>query len=337
MGWFGSMALAWKYATIFGILLGVTLLAGFTKVLYDRNKLKKHTKEQELEAGRKEDQVELNTREKDEGDLFGVRAIEAGYFAGIPQSRPGSAAGSIAGTPSMSTNTLVGSFASPKIKTQSVSSSVSSFPLASANSRNSADPSSVLLSASSSPPNGKVPPTMKLRPSEAELNGRINHSPAVNMNLSVPPSPVLAQGSQSPVFSGSDSGESEGRQSPQSLSPHSPSFLSTDRVKPGHYVPAPPQLLTPEGSSVSVRTVATPENPAYTAKSATASMVSGQDVSPGHSAPPSPGPPSPEVRTPTMPSRALRDNPRSLFPVSEPRPLRTRKGSAQAEGEQPRE
>ena len=56
MSWFGSMALAWKYAyvdrivlgmirmetditsMIFGILLGVTILAGFTKVLYDRNK-----------------------------------------------------------------------------------------------------------------------------------------------------------------------------------------------------------------------------------------------------------------------------------------------------------
>ena len=363
------MALAWKYAyvdrivlgmihietditsMIFGILLGVTILAGFAKVLYDRNKydlypnlqnqqliyflrLKKLTKVQELEAGRKEDQVELNTREKDEGDLFGVRAIEAGYFAGIPQSRPGSAAGSISGAPSLSTNTLVGSLASPKIKAQSANSSVTSLPLAHASARSSADPLSLLLPSSLLPPNRKSPPTIKLRPSEAELNGRINHNPAVNMNLSVPPSPVLAQGPRSPVFSGSGSGESKGHQSPRSLSPHSPSFPSTDRLKPDHYFPSPPQLPTPEGVSASVRAATAPENPAYTAKSAAASMASEQGPSPGHSAPPSPGLSPPEVRTPTMPSRAVRDELHSLFPVySESRPG---KGSRRAGVEQPR-
>lgn len=331
------MALAWKYAMTFGILLGVTILVGFIKVLYDRNKLKKHTKEQELEAGSKEDQVELNTREKDEGDLFGVRAIEAGYFAGIPQSRPGSAAGSISGAPLLSTNTLVGSLASPKTKAQSTTSSVASLPLAHASTRSSADPSSLLLSSSLSPPNRKSPPTIKLRPSEAELNGRINHNPTVNMNLSVPPSPVFAQSPRSPVFSGSDSGESRGHQSPRSLSPHSPSFPSTDRPKPDHYFPSPPQFPMLEGMSVSVRAATAPENPAYTAKSAAASMASEQGPSPGHSAPPSPGLPPPEVRTPTMPSRAVRDEPHSLLPAySESRPSGAGKGSRRVGLEQPR-
>jgi len=226
-------------------------------------RLKKHTKEQELEAGMEEDQVELNTREKDEGDLFGVRAIEAGYFAGIPQSRPGSAAGSISGAPSLSANTLVGSLASPKMKAQSATSSVTSLPLAHASTRSSADPSSLLLSSSLSPPNRKSPPTIKLRPSEAELNGRINHNPAVNMNLSVPPSPVLAQGPWSPVFSGSDSGENEGHQPPRSLSPHSPSFPSADRLKPDHYVPSPPEVRTPTMPSRPVRDELCSPFPAY--------------------------------------------------------------------------
>jgi hypothetical protein len=266
-------------------------------------RLKKLTKEQELEAGRKEDQVELNTREEDEGDLFGVRAIEAGYFAGIPQSRPGSAAGSISGAPSLSTNTLVGSPASPKIKAQSATSSVRNLPLAHASTCSPADPSSLLASSSLSPPNRKSPPTIKLRPSEAELNGRINHNPAVNMNLSVPPSPVLAQGPRSRVFSGSDNGESEGHQPSRSLSPHSPSFPSTDRLKPNHYAPSPPQFPTPGGVS----------------------------------APPSPGLPPLEVRTPTIPSRAVKDEPRSPFPAySESRPSSAGKCSGRVGAEQPR-
>jgi hypothetical protein len=37
----------------------------------------------ELESGPKDDTVELNQREKDEGDLFGIRAIEAGFYAGV--------------------------------------------------------------------------------------------------------------------------------------------------------------------------------------------------------------------------------------------------------------
>jgi hypothetical protein len=32
--------------------------------------------------------LNLNMREKDEGDLFGIRAIEAGFFGGVAQSRP---------------------------------------------------------------------------------------------------------------------------------------------------------------------------------------------------------------------------------------------------------
>jgi hypothetical protein len=63
-------------------------------------------KAQELEAGNKDaDVLGFNVRERDEGDLFGVRAIEAGYYGGVIQSQPASLAGSPAvsrsGSPAM--------------------------------------------------------------------------------------------------------------------------------------------------------------------------------------------------------------------------------------------
>ncbi|KAF2732111.1 hypothetical protein EJ04DRAFT_344388 [Polyplosphaeria fusca] len=242
--------------------------------------------------------MELNSREKDEGDLFGVRAIEAGFYAGIPQSRPTSRAtsisGSITGTPSMSTNTLIGSLASPKMHAHSAGSSVTTLPLAhTAGGNRDSD------TLPSSTPVRKSRPTIKLRPSEAELSGRINHNAAVNMNLVVPPSPVLSRG-PSPAF---DDGSDDENNTPKSLSPRSANF------RPDHYAPSPPQIPMPEGLSVRVHSPdATPNSQAgslnYTSPS----------PSPGHSAPPSPGL-APETKLPSMPGQASREEPRSLFPA----------------------
>ncbi|EMD93130.1 hypothetical protein COCHEDRAFT_1133626 [Bipolaris maydis C5] len=170
--WFGNLDLAYKYVIVFVSLLLITIIAGFIKVLYNRQRLKKATKA-ELEAGPKEDTVELNQREKDEGDLFGIRAIEAGFYAGVAQSRPTSRAGSIVSNHpgAMSNSTLVGgSASSPLMKGQSANNSTLSLNLSAAD-------------ATRRPP----PPAMKLRPSEAELSGRHNHM--VDMSLQVPPSP----------------------------------------------------------------------------------------------------------------------------------------------------
>ncbi|ORY05170.1 hypothetical protein BCR34DRAFT_491020 [Clohesyomyces aquaticus] len=300
MTWFGNLDLAYKYTIVFLSLLVFTISAGFAKVLYNRRKLKQFVKNEEnVEAGARDEQMELNQREKDEGDLFGVRAIEAGFYAGIPQSRPGSAAGSragsIVGTPSMSTNTLIGSFTSPKIQSHSMSSSVTSLPLAHTTDRIR---DSDTLPGGDSPPRRKSPPAIKLRPSEAELSGRINHNAAVNMNLMVPPSPVLARPPQSPAFGGSDDG-SDDNLTPRSLSPRSASF------KPDHYAPVPPQIPMPEGLRASV----------HSAEATAQSQAASFNSSPGHSAPPSPSFAPPEARAPTMPSRSMRDEPRSLFPA----------------------
>ena len=153
-----------------------------------------HIKKDAESAGPKEDTVELNQREKDEGDLFGIRAIEAGFYAGVAQSRPTSRAGSIVGHPNMSSSTLVANPNSPLLKPHSNGGSMVSLPLAGKNSNRDSE---------TLPDRRPSPPHMKLRPSEAELNGRHNpYDTAVDMSLNVPPSPGFRM--QPTTFGGSD-------------------------------------------------------------------------------------------------------------------------------------
>ncbi|KAF2793909.1 hypothetical protein K505DRAFT_361588 [Melanomma pulvis-pyrius CBS 109.77] len=294
MSWFGNLDLAYKYTTVFGALLVLTILAGFCKVLYNRRRLKNFSKAQpNVEAGPTDDeQMELNQREKDEGDLFGIRAIEAGFYAGIPQSRPTSRAGSFVGGPGVNSNALIGSLSALKMNTNSMASSVTSLPLAHTPGGNR--DSDYLPD---SPPRRKGPPTITLRPSEAEMNGRINHNGAVNMALNVPPSPVLARAPRSPTFNGSDGSDSDnGRHSPPSAN-----------FRQDHYAPVPPQLPMPELLRVSVHSA----EDMYTSQAA-----SFNDPSPSHSPPSSPGH-APTTKLPSMPGRAAGDEPQphTGFPV----------------------
>lgn len=158
----------------------------------------------EEEEQQRDDQVELNQREKDEGDLFGVRAIEAGFYAGIPQSRPTSRAGSFVGSPSMSSSTLLGGANTPKV--QSMANSVTDLPSAHTNNRDS----DVL-------PSTATRPAIRLAPSEAEISGRHNHNASVNMSLAVPPSPVLAAHSRDSDYE-SRSSSRTGARSPVAVS-----------------------------------------------------------------------------------------------------------------------
>ncbi|KAL9595008.1 MAG: hypothetical protein Q9219_006707 [cf. Caloplaca sp. 3 TL-2023] len=178
MGWFGSLDLAYKYA------------------------LKKYVKKTNLEAtGAQEERVELNKRELDEGDLFGIRAIQSGFFGGVAQSRPSSLAESNSPEGS-SSNTLLGSHASPKLTSQSPMSSVTTLPLEARRSSPLAHNSlsSEDLNAHTTPKK-RVPTPLRstLAPSDAELSGRASHDPAVNMSLEIPPSP-LANSRQSTTY-----------------------------------------------------------------------------------------------------------------------------------------
>jgi hypothetical protein len=150
-------------------------------------------KEQELEAGPKEEQTQLNMREKDEGDLFGIRAIEAGFYAGVHQSRPTSRAGSVINHPSMSSSTSVADTNTAFFKGHSTNKSVLSLHLSQHN---------------GAQPERRISPlTMKLCPTEAELTGK--HG-AVDMALRSAPSPVHWQGQTPPTIRASDGGNSDG-------------------------------------------------------------------------------------------------------------------------------
>ncbi|KAL8948437.1 MAG: hypothetical protein Q9222_005371 [Ikaeria aurantiellina] len=193
MGWFGSLDLAYKYAIILGSLFAMVIIAGLCKVLYNKRRLKKYIKKGNLEAaGAQEERVELNKREPDEGDLFGIRAIQSGYFGGVAQSRPSSLAST--SPEGSSANTLLGSHSSPKITTQSPMSSVTTLPL---EARRSSPLAHKAMSSEDlnvqGTPKRRVPTPLRstLGPSDAELSGRISHDPAVNMSLEIPPSPRI--------------------------------------------------------------------------------------------------------------------------------------------------
>ncbi|KAG4432734.1 hypothetical protein IFR05_011790 [Cadophora sp. M221] len=88
MGAFGSMSMGNKFGIVLGCLIGATFIAGFMKLAWNKRKLKKDTKKAELEASLRSDKEKLVGKGVGEGDLFGVRAIEHGYFGGVSQSRP---------------------------------------------------------------------------------------------------------------------------------------------------------------------------------------------------------------------------------------------------------
>ncbi|KAL8767169.1 MAG: hypothetical protein Q9209_006260 [Squamulea sp. 1 TL-2023] len=199
MGWFGSLQLAYKYAwSNQSLLRQATVRASLHFALAPHANsnvsVNKFVQKANLEAAGlpdEQERVELNKREPDEGDLFGIRAIQSGFFGGVAQSRPSSIAESTSPEGS-SSNTLLGSHGSPKFGSSPMSS-VTTLPL---------DPrrSSPLAHKAISSEDLTVPTTSKRRvptplrstlaPSDAELGGRFNHDPAVNMSLEIPPSPI---------------------------------------------------------------------------------------------------------------------------------------------------
>lgn len=243
--------------------------------------------------------MELNAREKDEGDLFGIRAIEAGYTGGVHQSRPNSACSMREAKSLGGSSTALGSFMTPKLQAGSATSSVTSLPLG-----NARNPSMDAIEVLGGTPKSR-PSMLKLQPSEAELSGRIRHDPAVNMQLNLPPSPVHPR---SPTFGGSED-DNDRTHSPPGTSPRSPTFPYDER--PGHYVPSRGPALTVDDPTIAVRNVPSPANPASKVKSAAASVISG-NTSPAPSMTATPGP-LPQAYMEHRPSFS-REEGRSIFP-----------------------
>ncbi|KAI6250629.1 hypothetical protein HI914_00744 [Erysiphe necator] len=80
------------FAAGLAFLVILTFFAGLVKVALNKRDLKKKIKLAKLEAANKETDLEklVGQRPLDEGDLFGVRAIQAGFFGGVTQSCPNS-------------------------------------------------------------------------------------------------------------------------------------------------------------------------------------------------------------------------------------------------------
>lgn len=177
------------------------------------------------------DTQELNARQMEEGDLFGIRAIQSGYFGGVAQSRPVSPTGSSTSNPFQTP-------ASPGLVPASPNSSVNDLPLLQVRQQSPTPPQlgmprGFLLGSESTRVLSPIPRHLSprphirpLQPSEAELSGRINHDPAVNMSIDNPPSPPLHSPSShlqyQPSTPDSPKGTNRGRSRPSS--PLRPSF-----------------------------------------------------------------------------------------------------------------
>ncbi|KAF8467423.1 hypothetical protein BDZ91DRAFT_793771 [Kalaharituber pfeilii] len=105
--WFGRQDLATKYAIVLGSLIFITIVLGICKLLYTRQRTKRIQKELELnKPGGNEEEQNLKRDEEDEGDLFGIRALEKGFFGGVAQSRPVTPIASRSQTPAPSSSSL---------------------------------------------------------------------------------------------------------------------------------------------------------------------------------------------------------------------------------------
>jgi len=182
------------------------------------------------EEGRssKESHRELNMRDKDAGDLFGIRAIEAGYFGGVAQS----ANNSPVLTPRGSLGELSPTFSSPrysrtvwsasssildlnKYGRNSIGDNFDSIPSSQRQSHLRMPPSPTISSTAygvrKTPSPTKSPPIspafspiaapsmayvrqLPLRPSTAERTGRHSHSPPIeppiDMRFELPHAPL---------------------------------------------------------------------------------------------------------------------------------------------------
>lgn len=125
----------------------------------------------------------MQERLLEEGDYFGVRAIEQGYYGGVAQSPPISGKNSPRLSP---VPAIISRIGSPVLTIPSQGSSISEFSLNDlAISRAPSSIRSLKTEASMRSP--------RLQPSDAELSGRRNHDPTITVNsfAHVPQSPIF--------------------------------------------------------------------------------------------------------------------------------------------------
>lgn len=287
----------WSDSLVLGSLFLLVIIAGLIKVYFSKrrcvpirsshsakyltqfDRLKQYTKKAEEDAlGAGEERVELNKRELDEGDLFGIRAIQSGYFGGVAQSRPSSIAEDRSDRDSTASNTLLGSHQSPERKGPSPMSSVVTLPL---EARTASPLRHTAISAAdpdrprTSKRQGPHPIKSALQPSDAQINRGFNHDPAVNMSLNVPPSPG-ATSRRSSGYEFNMQNSSQGSMEPGGTMEHNPQSDSIPQNSQygGHYIPtAAPETPVMGQNRSSVRPVTTAQNREYESYSQHPSVV----------------------------------------------------------------
>ena len=181
----------------------------------------------------------------------------------------------------MASNTLLGSHHSPERKGPSPMSSVVTLPL---EARTSPSPLRHIVVSATDPDRPRMstrqrPPPMgsTLQPSDAQISGGVSHDPAVDMSISVPPSPGATS---RPSYAGFDShsrSSSDNSAEPEGTlerSPESSSFPQHSQYS-GHYIPiAAPQLSVTGESKNSARPASSAPYPEYDPQSQSASTVS---------------------------------------------------------------
>lgn len=91
MDWFGELNLGAKYGIGLACLIVMVVAFALFKLYMQKRRTKKIIFAQLAKAADEEGRIEntaLTKREEDEGDLFGIRALEKGYTGGVAQSRP---------------------------------------------------------------------------------------------------------------------------------------------------------------------------------------------------------------------------------------------------------
>ena len=200
--------------------------------------------------------MELDTRQLDEGDLFGVRALQSGHGGGVAHSRPTSVAGSVLSQGSGDGNHL----SSTLVATTPASSVTALQPSQLAHNAMSTDDirRSETLSAQHS-----LPTSPRFLPSERDSSGRINHNLAINMSQGVPASPVSP--SRPPAAHSLCESRSPSPAFPFPRMPRDDDFANQPALRPG---------MPLDARRSSSRTVPTSENHESDIKSQSGSIIS---------------------------------------------------------------
>ncbi|KAG0635486.1 hypothetical protein HOY80DRAFT_1057133 [Tuber brumale] len=257
MGSFGDLELGAKYGIILGSLVVLVFAAGFLKLFYIRHQAKKFNEEAKAKAANEEgktEQIALNQREEDEGDLFGIRALERGFTGGVAQSRPA--------TPNTVANRSTSTLVPSAVNIPFGQKSAVSFTSSSRSETNST------LTIEVGNPKGVTISNGRTSPRAGDV--------AVDMNLNVPESPRMPRSPDS------------------SKAPSIYSTQSSPTLKPVSGVAVPSSglgmpfgqdgMVSPRMQAKAPTRVVTGSSRGMTAPSDSASLVGGSDRTP----PPSP-------------------------------------------------